>query len=212
MQPFDERRNRDLRRETRNHVRVRAATGDFAQKFDQLVRDGNLSELERPLHHRHIGVETLGGEQGASRRAGDADNPIDRNALPGHDSGELLQVLRARTVIFEQLDAGCHRLAADPRQQFGDQSAARMREQMKPRAFWRGFGQRDGVGDRACAKRRVVERIHPVLKPLEELIDELRVFAPQLSERPGGFAEGPVNQHQRWCFARCDRGRRPVLD
>jgi len=79
-----------------------------------------------------------------------------------------------------------------------------MREQMKPRAFGRGFCQRDGIRDRACPECRVVERIDPVLKPVEQDVDELRMLLPELSERAGGFAESPVDQHQGRSLARSD--------
>ena len=54
-----------------------AATGDLTEKVDELRRNRNLGELERPFQHRHIGIKPLGGEQRAARRACDADHALD---------------------------------------------------------------------------------------------------------------------------------------
>ena len=79
---------------------------------------------------------------------------------------------------------------------------------MEPCTLGRRFRQRNGVRDRAYPERRMVECVDPVLKSVQQDVDELRMFLPELSERAGGFAEGPVDQHQGWRFARSDGGLR----
>ncbi|MDT4869559.1 hypothetical protein FQZ97_1045960 [compost metagenome] len=75
---------------------VGALAGHLADEVDQHGRDRNGGEFERPLQHRDVGIESLGREQRAARRAGHAHHAFDADAPPLEGRGQVAQ----RLVLF----------------------------------------------------------------------------------------------------------------
>src|SRR5690242_8632418 len=98
MQPLDERTVGDLGGESRDELRIGTLLRDLPQELDDLGRDRNACELERPLEYGEIRVQALRREQRATRRTADAHHPIDADFLIRDDASELLQVRELRFI------------------------------------------------------------------------------------------------------------------
>ncbi len=164
VQPADQRAVGDLRRQARNLLRVGAALRDFAEKLHQHRRDRDGGQLERPLEHRQVGIESLGCEQGAARRARHAHDTFDLDAACFHFVKKRFQRLALRLVLSGLEERRVFRrqlrVRAHTRQHFGDQPAARMSDQMQTRPPGARARQRQCVFDRAHAQRRMVQPVH----------------------------------------------------
>jgi hypothetical protein len=69
----------------------------------------------------------------------------------------------------EELEVGRRILArAGARQDFSDQPAARVREEMHTRVLRQRAHERQRIGDRACAERAMIERVDPILVVIED--------------------------------------------
>ena len=99
--------------------------------------------------------------------------------------------------VGEEGEVACsRRVGRNVRQHLGDEAAARMRQQVQPCALRQRVDERSGVGDRARAQRRMIERVDAAAVALKQFRDASGVLAPKLLERALGVDEGSVEQHQ----------------
>src|SRR5262249_19502100 len=151
------------------------------------------------FEYRKVGVEPLGGEKRAARGTGHAHYAADPQPLRLADQlGKvlaLLCVLFALEHLFQLL--GLQRLGvARAREDFGDQAAARVGDEMDRAVLRQRAGERERVLDRARAQRAMVERIHPAAVVREKLLYALRMLRPELLEGPLGRGEGAVDEDE----------------
>ena len=188
-------------------ARVGAAQRHLVQKIDELRRDREPGELQPPLQHREVGVEALGGQQRAARRARHAHHALDLQALLLRHRDERLQfgaVHRVGLAVEQRELVGAQRAAtAGTRQHLGDQPAARVRDEVQARARRQRAGERERVGDRARGHRRVVERVDAAPVAREQVAHRLRVHRPELAEGADGVDEGAVHEHQQRAAIGC---------
>ena len=116
----------------------------------------------------------------------------------------ILAVLEQREVFGSQsLPAG------DARQNLRHETAARMGDQMNPGILGQDLRERQGVGKRALADRRVIERVDAVAVVLEQGLHARRMQRPQLAEGARGVDERTVRENQ---YRRAVRRRRYLGD
>ena len=201
VEPGDERAGRHHGLEAGQLGGVGAPPRHLVEEVDELRRHRHRGQLEAPLQHREIGVEALARQQRAARRAGDADDALDAQAL-------RLRLLekRAQDAALVGVGVGGEQgqhfaregaAAAGARQHFGDEAAARVREQVQAGAGRGSANERQGVGDRAGAEGRVVEAVDAVAVTREDLANNGVVLRPELREGAGGLGEGAVHEHQQ---------------
>ena len=186
--------------------RVGALAGHRADEVQQSRRHRDGRQLQRPLEHRHISVQPLGGEQGAARRASHAHHALHADVAAPHRVGQVAQrlVLVFVSRVFEGAQLGGVQvgLGADPGQHLGHQTAARMGEQVHAGAVGQLAGQQQRVLDRAGHQRGVVQAVDAVAVVGEQFAHLLRMLLPELAEGAVRFGEGAVQQHQHG-RARC---------
>ena len=150
-----------------------APARDLVQEVDHLRRHRDARQLEAPVEDRQVRVEPLRREQRAARRTADAHDALAADAL-------RLRFLDQRAQVAAVLGVGAageqgeHVVAERPaaaraREHLGDQSAARMTDEMDARSRRQRAHQRQRVGDRAHAEGRVVEAVDALAVAREEL-------------------------------------------
>ena len=200
VDPGDHRAVGSHRLEAGQLARIGAPARDLVQEVDHLRHDRDVGQLEAPVEDREIGVEPLRREQRAARRAADADDALDAQALG-------LRLLDQRAQVGAMVGVGLaaellehrvveRRAAAGAHQHLGDQAAARMRDEVDPRSRRHGADQRQRVGDRARAEGRMIEAVDALAVAREQLAHGRVVQRPELAEGADRVRERAVHQHQ----------------
>ena len=227
VEPVHERRVGDHAGQAGQLRGVGTAARHFGEKVHQHWNHRHTGEFDRPLQHRQVSVKPLARQQRAARRARHTHDTVDHDALGAHGGGQVLQFLALRGVFGagEEVEvllvdgpqrgsangrgpvhAAIH-AAGHKRQHFGHQAAARMRDEVQPRALREGPHQRQRIGDRACAHGGVVERIDTAAIVRKQLTHTLRVQRPELAEGAARVDESAVDQHQQRLLRRVGGGR-----
>ena len=164
VQPLHERAVGNLRRKAGDHLGIRATAGHLAEQLDELRSDRDPAELQRPLEHGDVRIETLRCQQRPARRAGHTNDARDRDLLflrlLFENARQRLERSELRPMVLpgERLE-GCLGVRVETGEHLRHQPASGMRQQMD--VGTRGQGPREGqcVVDGACAKRCVIQPV-----------------------------------------------------